>query len=283
MRKTLGLIAAAVLLFSIVGCSKAEPSASSAASKAPAAASSEAAASAVRPDDGKQVGYQLEKPADGEEVAVFTTDQGVIKIRLFADAAPKAVENFKGLIQKKYYNGVTFHRVIKDFMIQGGDPTATGSGGESIWGKNFEDEFNYNLLNIRGSLSMANSGPNTNGSQFFINQAGKDKFQGWDYYQKGFEIYQENPEQFVQTYGSWMDMTKITDEVKKLYTENGGNPTLDGAYSVTGRGHTVFGQVYEGMDIVDKIAAVPVDAQTNKPVTDVKIVSAELQKYSDKA
>ena len=120
------------------------------------------------PDDGKEVGYQLEKPADGEEIAVLHTSMGDIRIRLFPDAAPKAVENFKGLINDGYYNGIVFHRVIDNFMIQGGDPTATGSGGESIWGEPFEDEFNTNLINLRGALSMANSGVDTNGSQFLL-------------------------------------------------------------------------------------------------------------------
>ena len=104
----------------------------------------------MRPDDGKPVGYQLEKPADGEEIAVLHTSMGDIRIRLFPEAAPKAVENFKGLIQDGYYNGIVFHRVIDNFMIQGGDPTATGTGGESIWGEPFEDEFNTNLINLRG-------------------------------------------------------------------------------------------------------------------------------------
>lgn len=100
----------------------------------------------------------MEKPADGEEIAVLTTSMGVIKLRLFADAAPKTVENFKGLINKGYYNGLTFHRIVNDFMLQTGDPKGDGTGGESLWGKAFNDEFNANLVNIRGSVSMANAG-----------------------------------------------------------------------------------------------------------------------------
>lgn len=227
----------------------------------------------------KPVGYQLDKPEKGEEIAVMTTNMGVIKMRFFPDAAPKAVENFKGLIKKGYYNGLTFHRVIKDFMIQSGDPKGDGTGGESIWGKAFEDEFNTNLLNIRGSVAMANSGKNTNGSQFFINQADKSTFKGWDYYKQGYDIYKQSPDAFVQQYGSWIDMSKISDDVKKLYTDNGGNPTLDGAYSVLQKGHTVFAQVFEGMDVVDKIASVATDASNNKPKTLVKINKIELIKY----
>lgn len=226
----------------------------------------------------KKAGSQLEKPKKGDEIAVMTTSQGVIKIRFFPEEAPKAVENFKKLSQNGYYNGVTFHRVIKDFMIQGGDPEGTGQGGQSIWGKEFADEFSDHLFNIRGSLSMANAGPNTNGSQFFINQAGKDKFQGWDYYQQGYDVYKSNPTAFTQQYGSWLDMSKVTADMKKLYEENGGNPTLDGAFSTAKKGHTVFGQVFEGLDIVDKIASVAVDAN-DKPTTDVTIQKIEIVKY----
>lgn len=104
--------------------------------------------------------------------AVFETNQGSIRIRLFADEAPKTVENFCGLIEKGYYNGIIFHRVIPEFMIQGGDPTGTGRGGESLWGGKFEDEFNSGLsFTKKGILAMANAGPNTNGSQFFITTA----------------------------------------------------------------------------------------------------------------
>ena len=100
---------------------------------------------------------------------VLETNQGVIEIKLSPDFAPKACENFKALVEKGYYNGLIFHRVIKDFMIQGGDPTGTGKGGSSIWGKPFEDEFNKaTTFNRKGLLAMANSGPGTNGSQFFI-------------------------------------------------------------------------------------------------------------------
>lgn len=102
-------------------------------------------------------------------VAVIKTNMGTIEIELYAKKAVKTVENFVGLIEKKYYDGIIFHRVIDNFMIQGGDPTGTGMGGESLWGKPFEDEVNTGLKHeSEGILSMANSGPNTNGSQFFI-------------------------------------------------------------------------------------------------------------------
>jgi cyclophilin family peptidyl-prolyl cis-trans isomerase len=102
-------------------------------------------------------------------VAVMNTNMGTIEIELFTDKTPKTVENFVGLANKGYYDGIIFHRVIADFMIQGGDPTGTGRGGESLWGKSFEDEFVSELRHeTPGILSMANAGPNTNGSQFFI-------------------------------------------------------------------------------------------------------------------
>ena len=104
-----------------------------------------------------------------DQVVVMETNQGAIEIKLFPDVAPKAVENFLGLVKKGYYNGLIFHRVIKNFMIQGGDPTGTGSGGESLWGVPFKDEVSQDVKFDRpGLLAMANAGPNTNGSQFFI-------------------------------------------------------------------------------------------------------------------
>jgi cyclophilin family peptidyl-prolyl cis-trans isomerase len=96
--------------------------------------------------------------------ATMLTNHGTIELELFDDDAPKTVENFKKLAQDGFYDGVIFHRVIQDFMIQGGDPTGTGSGGP---GYQFEDEFNDHKV-VRGALAMANAGPNTNGSQFFI-------------------------------------------------------------------------------------------------------------------
>lgn len=107
--------------------------------------------------------------SDSMLVAIIQTTMGTIEIELFEKQTPKTVENFAGLAKKGYYNGVIFHRVIDNFMIQGGDPTGTGRGGESLWGGKFEDEIVPALKHdIPGILSMANAGPNTNGSQFFI-------------------------------------------------------------------------------------------------------------------
>ena len=115
---------------------------------------------------------ETKKMSDSTTVAVIKTNMGTIEIELFAKETPKTVENFVGLANKGYYNGVIFHRVIDNFMIQGGDPTGTGRGGESIWGKKFNDEIVKELVfDKEGLLAMANAGPNTNGSQFFITLA----------------------------------------------------------------------------------------------------------------
>ena len=115
---------------------------------------------------------ETKEMSDSITVAVIKTTMGTIEIELFAIETPKTVENFVGLANKGYYNGVIFHRVIDNFMIQGGDPTGTGRGGESIWGKKFNDEIDSALVfDKEGILAMANAGPNTNGSQFFITLA----------------------------------------------------------------------------------------------------------------
>jgi len=129
--------------------------------------------SKISMDKIEEKGEKLEetKSVNNNEVtfAVFNTNMGSFEVELYADKAPKTVENFTGLANKGYYSGVIFHRVIENFMIQGGDPTGTGMGGESFWGGKFEDEFHPDLKHTgTGILSMANAGPNTNGSQFFI-------------------------------------------------------------------------------------------------------------------
>ncbi|HEY9061587.1 MAG TPA: peptidylprolyl isomerase [Pseudobacteroides sp.] len=192
--------------------------------------------------------YQLSKPIKGDMVAVMKTNYGDIKIKLFSEDAPLTVENFVTHANKGYYDNLIFHRVINDFMIQGGDPQGTGMGGESIWGEPFKDEFSNKLYNIRGALSMANRGPNTNGSQFFIVQ---------------------NPV-IDDELKEHLKLTGIDDKLIDSYSKVGGTPWLDGK-------HSVFGQVYEGLDVVDKIATVKV-GNNNKPVEDVKIISIKAYK-----
>ena len=198
-------------------------------------------------------------------------------MRFFPDAAPKAVYSFKSLALSGYYDGVTFHRVIDDFMIQGGDPLGNGTGGESIWGENYDDEFHENLVNITGAVSCANSGANTNGSQFFINCTEPGKID-WDTYDQYYQVYKSAPEKFTSMYGGTLDMDKVTDAYKELYDKNGGNTHLDGAYSTAGTGHTVFAQVFDGMDVVRSIMGVETDSN-DKPLEDVTILSAEIVPY----
>ena len=215
---------------------------------------------------------QLDPPAQGEEIAVMHTSMGDIKIKFFPEEAPKAVENFKTLAKEGYYDGITVHRVINDFMIQGGDPTGTGSGGESMYGEYFEDEFSPNLYNFRGALSMANAGPNTNGSQFFIVQA-KTVTEGyWDYID---EIVAEYGTENVLYNSQTGNMVKVnySDEARQIYNEIGGTPHLDYC-------HTVFGQVFEGMEVVDAIASVAVD-ENDKPADDVIIESITFENYGE--
>lgn len=188
---------------------------------------------------------QTDMPKKGDQIAIFhIKDYGDVKVRFFENGAPKAVENFVTHAKDGYYDGVTFHRVINEFMIQGGDPDGTGAGGESIWGKEFEDEIVENLLPIRGALCMANRGPDTNGSQFFIVQSKASNL----------------------SYASG-----LSDQQKKAFEENGGYPSLVGGY-------TVFGQVFEGIEVVDKIAATQTDAN-DRPLESVIIESIEVTTY----
>jgi peptidylprolyl isomerase len=126
-------------------------------------------------------------------IVTFKTNQGDIELTLMPDVAPLAVENFKTHVKNGYYDGLIFHRVIKNFMIQGGDPTGTGRGGKSIWGKPFKDEYKANItFDKPGVLAMANAGPNTNGSQFFITTANTYWLNGrhtiFGYVSKGMDI-----------------------------------------------------------------------------------------------
>ncbi len=192
---------------------------------------------------------QLSMPVKGDIVVTMHTNMGDIKIKMFPDKTPKTCENFITHAKEGYYDGLTFHRVINDFMIQGGDPTGTGCGGESIWGRSFEDEFDIDLRNYRGALSMANAGPNTNGSQFFIVQA------------------KEVPMQLIGQMKQLADRG-FPEEVTENYSKVGGTPHLDFR-------HSVFGQVFEGMDVVDAIAAVKTGAQ-DKPVEPVVITGMDV-------
>ncbi|MBU0278794.1 MULTISPECIES: peptidylprolyl isomerase [unclassified Gemella] len=179
---------------------------------------------------------------DGERKVIIKTTKGDMTFKLFEKDIPKTVENFITHAKNGYYNGIIFHRVIKDFMIQGGDPTGTGMGGESIWNSPFEDEFSPNYFNFYGSLSMANSGPNTNGSQFFVVQA-------------------KHVDSMMLSQleaGGW------SKEAIEIYAEQGGTPWLD-------HRHTVFGHIIDGVEVLEKIANVETGFQ-DKPIEEVSII-----------
>lgn len=182
--------------------------------------------------------------------AIIKTNKGDMSFELYPQYAPKAVENFATHAKNGYYNGLIFHRVIKDFMIQGGDPTGTGCGGESIWGKSFEDEFSLDARNYYGALSMANSGPNTNGSQFFIVQA------------------KSVPDSLLSQMEGLKDNGYPQSVIDK-YKEVGGTPWLDFH-------HTVFGMITEGTDVLEDIASTRT-GMSDKPVYDVVIDAIEIE------
>ena len=190
---------------------------------------------------------QLNEVNENNPLVTVHTNLGDFTLELFPEVAPKTVENFVTHAKNGYYDGVIFHRVIEDFMIQGGDPTGTGMGGESIYGRTFEDEFSREAFNLYGTLSMANAGPNTNGSQFFIVTA------------------KQVPAQMLKQLkdGGW------PEEIVEEYAKVGGTPWLD-------QRHTVFGRVVEGMDVVLKIEGVERNAQ-DRPLEDVVIESMDVK------
>lgn len=212
------------------------------------------------------------KPKEGEEIVVMTIkNKGEIKIKLFSELLPKACANFIGLAKHGYYDGLTFHRIIADFMIQGGDPDGTGMGGSSVWGIDFDENGGYSLkggagsqfdggsskylYHVNGALAYANSGAtSTDGSQFFIVVGNKLS------------------EDVVRQYNSMYSSMELTDAAVKAYTENGGSPFLDGSY-------TVFGQVFEGMDLVNDICNNTETDENDKPVSDVVIESVKVIVY----
>lgn len=199
-------------------------------------------------------GYEIHKATSsvqdasteaGETLATLhVKDYGDITVKFFPNEAPKAVENFITHAKEGYYDGTIFHRVMDDFMIQGGDPAGDGSGGESIWGTDFEDEFAEQLVPVRGALCMANSGTDTNASQFFIVQTTNT-----------------NEEMFGDL--------NLTKEQEQKFLDNGGTPWLTNV-------HTVFGQVVSGMEVVDTIAQVETSVN-DTPREDVVIENITIE------
>ena len=191
---------------------------------------------------------QFAKPASGDTVATIKTNMGDIKVVLYPKQAPLAVENFVTHAQNGYYDGVTFHRVIKDFVIQSGDPDGTGYGGNSIWSLPFSDEFSDQLRHYTGALSMANSGEDTNRSQFFIVTS--------------------QPKGITDEIASLMEQAGWRSEIIDAYRQAGGAPNLD--YR-----HTVFGQFYDWLEIAFDISFVKTD-ENDKPKEAVIIETIEI-------
>lgn len=195
-------------------------------------------------------------PVSGEKIVVMTIrNYGNVYIKLFPELVPDACENFLGLVENGYYDGLTFHRVVRDFVVQGGDPQGTGMGGESLWGDKFACEFSSALLHLTGAVAYARaSGDLRNGSQFY------------------FVANADIDEQTLMTYYS-MYKKSYTQSGIDAYVENGGQPYLDGDY-------TVFAQVFEGLDIIDNIQQVKTN-DSNKPINDVVIEKAQVVEYYD--
>lgn len=262
MNKFTRILAAMMALMLTVGCTAGDNSSSSEESSSLPSSSSSTSSDAqsdpeeyIFEEDTDMI--QFKKPADDAEIAVVKTSMGEIQIMFFPQYAPKAVENFVTHAKDGYYNGIKFHRVMPEFMIQGGDPAGNGTGGQSIWGTAFEDEFAPELHNFRGALSMANSGENTNGSQFFIVQAQS----------LGAE------DQALELVNQMRSAPSIfSDETIEKYKTVGGTPWLDFR-------HTVFGQVIKGMDVVDAIANVPTNGTT--PKDDVIIENIEFKTFAE--
>ena len=193
---------------------------------------------------------QLEKPATGDTIVEIKTNKGSFSIVLYPQYAPKAVENFLTLAQSGYYDDLPFHKVIDDFVIQTGDPSGTGTGGESIWGSHFENETTPALHNFTGAVGMASDGSkNGNGSQFYIVASSKVS------------------DETVQL----MRDAEYSETVIEAYKSHGGLPQLDLRY-------TVFGQVVTGLDVIEKIASAKVD-EMYRPTNDIVIKSISVYTY----
>ncbi len=216
---------------------------------------------------------QLDKPKKGDLVAVIETSEGTIKVKFLPEVAPKAVKNFVEHSLNGYYDGLTFHRVIDDFVAQGGDPLGTGTGGTSIWNKPFVIEANPRARHFSGALAMANSGSiASNGSQFYFVDDVKlqsEILEELNYFKAHQEdVYKHmhpaiKGEENVYHQGDILIKDIFPAEAIESYKNVGGTPFLD-------FGYTIFGQTYEGLDVIDKITEVKVD-EKDKPVNPVII------------
>ncbi len=210
---------------------------------------------------------QFAEVKKGDIIAeIIVKDYGTMKLRLFPEQAPKAVENFVTHAKDGYYNNLTFHRILENFMIQGGDPDGTGAGGESIWRTPFEDEFSDDLYPFRGALCMANSGSNTNGSQFFIVQADENEVKRLS------DLVSEKYKLSMIDYVQQGYSTTLTQEELDSFLTYGGTPWLT-------EHHTVFGQIIEGFDVLDAVAATKLADPSGMPVQPVIIETVQISEY----
>lgn len=195
-------------------------------------------------------------PAQGDEIVVIhVRDYGDITVRLFPELLPEACENFLELARAGYYDELIFHRVMENFMIQGGDPKGDGTGGESTWGGYFDGSWNEQLIHVPGALAYANSeGTATDGSQFYIVTGDAVPESMLNSISENSEIY-------------------FTQEARALYQQYGGTPWLDGG------NYTVFGQVIDGLDVAFEISHTAVDAETAKPKKAVYMDSVTVEQY----
>lgn len=247
-------------------------------------------------DAENSVGFQLDMPDEGDTIAVVHTSLGDFKMRFFPNQAPKAVTNFINLAKDNKFDNTTFHRVVKDFIVQGGHCGTDENmpNGTSSYGTYFEDEFCDSLFNIRGAVSMATTSQDSNGSQFFVNQTSAEQFEkngGWSRFEDMWKTvktqlsnYKDSDllSAFIDQNGNnCYNTDTVPEEVRTLYEKYGGNPYLDGAYNAVDRGQTVFAQVFDGMDVIDKIANIEVD-ENEKPVENVIIETVEITSYSER-
>lgn len=203
----------------------------------------------------------------GDQIAeIVVSNYGTMKIKLFPKQAPKAVENFITHSKEGYYDGLTFHRILQDFMIQGGDPEGTGAGGDSIWGGPFEDEFSDDLYPYRGALCMANSGSDTNTSQFFIVDADENEVKRLQ------DLVMERYNLSLIDYVKNGYATDISERELNNFLTYGGAPWLT-------RHHTVFGQLLEGFDVLDAIAKAEVANESGIPKNPVVIEKINISEY----
>ena len=212
---------------------------------------------------------QLNMPQKGDQIAIIDTSMGKIKMRLFAEYTPEAVENFVALAEAGYYNDILFHRVKENFIIQSGDPTGTGRGGDSATGLPIKRELVKELHHIRGAVAMARTDENVSQrSQFYIVQNHDLREDLADELRR----YLDNPDEVISDGDPpLLRRDAFPPDILSKYLEVGGAPHLD--YN-----NTVFGQVYEGMDVVDKIARLETD-ENDKPIKDVIVKSIKIVKY----